>query len=86
LELLETAAADADSRWAEVTFADDEWLATHLRVSPATIRSQRFRRRHGMPHWLTIDAVRIGAKPRYRLSDALAWLRSRTPVRSGDDA
>jgi hypothetical protein len=44
----------------------------------ATIRSQRFKRRHGLDHWLDLDPVMIGAKPRYRRSEALAWLHGQT--------
>jgi hypothetical protein len=62
------------------TFVDDAWFASVLKMKPATIRSQRWKRRHGQPHWLEIDPVMIGVKPRYRRSDALAWLRNRVPA------
>ena len=55
-------------------FVGDLWLAERIGMSAATIRAQRFRRRHGLPHWLDLDAVMIGSKPRYKLSEALAWL------------
>ncbi len=45
-------------------FVTDDWLANQLQMAVATIRSQRFKRRHGLEHWLTIDAVMIGTKPR----------------------
>jgi hypothetical protein len=59
------------------TFVDDAWIANQIGMQIATIRSQRFKRRHGMPHWFTLDAVMIGSSPRYRLTDALDWLASR---------
>jgi hypothetical protein len=58
-------------------FVDDRWFAEQIGMKVATIRSQRFRRRQGLPHWLTIDAVMIGSCPRYRRFDALEWLASR---------
>lgn len=60
------------------TFVDDAWLAQRVSMSVATIRAQRFKRRHGIRHWLDIDPVLIGSKPRWRLSDAEAWLEKRT--------
>ena len=56
-------------------FVTDPWLANQLQMAVATIRSQRFKRRHGQKHWLTIDAVYVGSKPRYRRSEAIEWLR-----------
>ena len=58
------------------TFVDDQWLSLHIGMKVATIRSQRFKRRHGLDHWLDLDPVMIGTKPRYRLSEALAWLEA----------
>ncbi len=57
------------------TFVDDQWIAERIGMKVATIRSQRFKRRHGLPHWLDLDPVMIGSKPRYRLSTALNWLQ-----------
>ena len=64
-------------RIAVTTFVDDKWLAKRTCLKEATFRAQRFKRRHSLPHWLNIDPVMIGSKPRYRLSDALAWLAKR---------
>ncbi len=61
------------------TFVTDRWLADQLQMAVATIRSQRFKRRHGLNHWLDLDPIYIGSKPRYRLSDALKWLDARQP-------
>ena len=66
------------------TFVDDAWLATELLMTVATIRSQRFRRRYKKPHWLTIDPVLIGSKPRYILSEAVDWLESQTAHQPSD--
>ena len=59
------------------TFVDDQWIAERIGMKVSTIRSQRFKRRHGLPHWLDLDPVMIGSKPRYRLSKALDWLHGR---------
>ncbi len=59
------------------TFVDDQWIAERIGMKVSTIRSQRFKRRHGLPHWLDLDPVMIGSKPRYRLSSALEWLQGR---------
>jgi hypothetical protein len=59
-------------------FVTDSWLANQLQMAVATVRSQRFKRLHGLDHWLDLAPVYIGSKPRYRRSAAMAWLRSRT--------
>ena len=59
-------------------FVTDSWLANQLQMAVATIRSQRFKRLHGLDHWLDIAPVYIGSKPRYRRTDATAWLQSQT--------
>lgn len=58
-----------------ITFVDDQWLADRIGMKIATIRSQRFKRRHGQKHWLELDPVYIGSKPRYRRAEVLEWLR-----------
>ena len=52
----------------------DGAVACALAISPATIRQQRFRRRHRLPHWFSVDPVMIGSVPRYRVEDVQAWL------------
>jgi hypothetical protein len=59
------------------TYVDDAWIAAHIRMSIATIRGQRFKRLHKCEHWLTVDPVYIGSKPRYRLADVQDWLATR---------
>ena len=58
-------------------FVTDAWLADQLQMAVATIRSQRFKRLHGLDHWLGLAPIYIGSRPRYRRSEALAWIRSR---------
>ena len=59
-------------------FITDSWLADQLQMAVATIRSQRFKRLHGHDHWLDLAPTYIGSKPRYRRSEAIAWLQSQT--------
>jgi len=59
---------------------DDKWIAEQLRLSPATIRVQRYLRRHGAPHWLQLDPVLVGTVPRYRRADVVAWINSLTTL------
>jgi hypothetical protein len=59
----------------ESEFVTDAWLAGQLRMAIATIRSQRFKRLHGLDHWLDLAPVYIGSKPRYRRTNAIAWLQ-----------
>ena len=57
----------------------DREIARALSISPVTIRKQRFDRRHGLPHWFTVDPVMIGSVPRYRQVEIKAWLASLVP-------
>ena len=59
-------------------FVTDTWLAGQLQMAVATIRSQRFKRLHGLDHWLDIAPIYLGSRPRYRRSDAIAWLQSQS--------
>jgi hypothetical protein len=54
----------------------DSAVARALSISPTTIRQQRFRRRHSLPHWFPLDPVMIGSVPRYRLTEVEAWVAS----------
>jgi hypothetical protein len=65
----------------ESEFITDTWLAEQLQMAVATVRSQRFKRLHGEPHWLDIDPIYIGSKPRYRRIDALDWLSAQASKR-----
>ena len=75
-EILPSGAVKPPSEESE--FVTDAWLSRQLQMAVATIRSQRFKRRHGQDHWLDLAPVYIGSKPRYRRSEALAWLRGQT--------
>jgi len=55
---------------------DDAAVAKILCMAPATIRVQRFRRRSALPHWLTVDPIYIGSRPRYRQQDIAGWLET----------
>ena len=59
-------------------FVTDAWLAGQLQMAVATIRSQRFKRLHGLDHWLTIDPTYLGSRPRYRRSAAIIWLQKQS--------
>jgi hypothetical protein len=59
-------------------FVTDRWLADQLQMAVATIRSQRFKRLHGLDHWLDLAPIYIGSKPRYRRSEATEWLQSQS--------
>jgi hypothetical protein len=61
-------------------FVTDVWLADQLKMAVATIRSQRFKRLHGYDHWLDIDPVYLGSKPRYRRADVTTWLSRKRPT------
>ena len=61
---------------------DDAYIANQLSFSRGWVRKQRFNRRHGLPHVLTIDPVLIGNEPRYRLKDFLDWLAAQKPEKS----
>ena len=64
----------------------DREIARALSISPVTNRKQRFDRRHGLPHWFTVDPVMIGSVPRYRQVEIKAWLASLTNRREVIDA
>ena len=63
-------------------FVTDAWLADQLQMAIATIRSQRYKRLHGLDHWLDLAPTYIGSRPRYRRSQALDWLAAQSSKRS----
>ena len=79
-EILPSGAVKPPSEDSE--FVTDSWLADQLQMAVATIRSQRFKRRHGEDHWLDLDATYIGSKPRYRRTEAIAWLQSQATTKA----
>jgi len=59
---------------------DDTEISQSLGVSKSWMRGQRHKRRHGLPHYLTIDPVMIGSMPRYRAEDFAAWIETPKPA------
>lgn len=53
---------------------NDAEIAGLIRLSVSWVRQQRFLRRHGRPHALTVDPVLIGTAPRYRRDEVMAWI------------
>jgi predicted DNA-binding transcriptional regulator AlpA len=60
----------------------DREVGSLLSISPGTVRSQRFARRHGLAHWFTVDPVMIGSVPRYRSNEVLAWIEAQANARA----
>ena len=58
----------------ERILVSDGDIAGFLAISKSWVRKERFCRRHGLKHTLTLDPVMIGRCPRYRLADVQAWL------------
>ncbi len=52
----------------------DADIAGMLGMSRSWVRKERFNRRRGLPHTLTIDPVMIGSVPRYRRSEVMDWV------------
>jgi len=50
-------------------YMNDREVASIFAMSQQWVRGQRFKRAHGLPHVLTIDAVRIGTSRRYLVDD-----------------
>ncbi len=55
-------------------YVNDAWIARQICMQPTTIRGQRKDRRDGEPHWLTLDPVIFGDKPRYVRTEVEKWL------------
>lgn len=49
----------------EPLFLNDKEVARILGLSPSWVRGQRYKRSHGLPHFLEIDPRYIGTCPRY---------------------
>ncbi|MBL1146214.1 MAG: DNA-binding protein [Proteobacteria bacterium] len=54
----------------------DKDLAEMFGMSASWVRQQRFKRRNGDEHSLTIDPVMVGRCPRYRANDVKKWMDS----------
>jgi hypothetical protein len=53
----------------EKPLLSDAGISDRLSMSRSWVRQQRWLRRKGEPHFLTIDPVMIGTSPRYRVDD-----------------
>ena len=58
----------------KIFLINDRYVAERLSISPQWVRNQRWRRRQGLEHILTIDPVMIGSSPRYRIEDVETWI------------
>lgn len=54
-------------------YLPDKDVASILGVSSAWLRKQRWLRKNGMEHVLSIDPVYLGRSPRYRESELINW-------------
>jgi hypothetical protein len=57
----------------ESRFLTDRDVAHYLNLSTSWVRGQRYRRRHGLPHVLSVDAINIGGSVRYLLNEIEAF-------------
>jgi hypothetical protein len=64
----------------------DSFISETLGVSPEWVRKQRFLRRRGQSHLLSIDPVMIGKCPRYKISEFEVWLEEQSKARPGNQA
>lgn len=63
----------------------DREIADLLSLSQSWVRVQRYKRRHKLPHLLTIDPVLIGSVPRYRIDDVNNWIKALVPANDNDE-
>jgi hypothetical protein len=67
---------DFDKKIFRTRLIGDGEIAKLLRMSKSWVRKQRFNRRHGLPHELTIDPIMIGSIPRYAIEEVQAWIEA----------
>ena len=71
-----------ESETATPRLIGDGDIAKLVSLSKSWVRSQRFKRRHGLPHDFTLDPVIIGSTtPRYLLAEVLAWIDAQLALR-----
>lgn len=58
----------------KTAFLSDAEIADELKMSRSWVRKQRWLRRKGDEHVLTLDPVMIGSVPRYRTDEVEAWI------------
>lgn len=59
-------------------FYSDKDVARILSMSPAWVRGQRHKRRHGLPHIFDLDPRYIGSCPRYVAREVEAFIEAIT--------
>lgn len=69
----------------QLGLVNDGAIARLVCMSKSWVRKERFNRRHGLAHTLSLDPVMIGRCPRYRWADVQAWLECQG-VRRGEAA
>lgn len=57
-------------------FYSDKDVARILSMSPAWVRGQRHKRRHGLPHILDLQPRYIGSSPRYVVREVEAFIEA----------
>ena len=72
----------------EPAFYNDKDVARRLNLSPSWVRGQRFKRKNGDDHILTVDPRYIGSCPRYVRSEIEAFVAAIAdlPVKAADAA
>jgi hypothetical protein len=54
----------------------DKDVARRINMSPAWVRGQRYKRRHGEPHVFNLDARYVGRSARYVRAEVEAFIAS----------
>ncbi len=67
----------------ENAYLNDASLAEYIDVSPSWVRKQRYLRKKGEDHSLTVDAIYIGNSPRYKASEINKWLEALATTNKG---
>ena len=70
----------------KTAFLNDAEIAGELKMSRSWVRKQRWLRRKGDEHVLTLDPVMIGSVPRYRTDEVDAWIDGLGGLRGRADA
>jgi predicted DNA-binding transcriptional regulator AlpA len=66
----------------DMRLVGDGEIAKLLSMSKSWVRKQRFNRRHGLSHELTLDPVMVGGKtPRYRRDEVCQWVQEQSAKR-----
>jgi len=60
----------------------DGMVAEKLGLKPVTVRVQRCHRRSGREHWLSLDWVMVGSRPRYVEEDVDRYIENLPAIRA----